>query len=59
MRRECGELLDAIVAGARGGNVADLDAPAYDKARQLLAELTGVRASQGLTPCEATDATGL
>lgn len=50
LRRECGDLLDAIVAGARDGNVADLDAPAYDKARKLLAEFSEVRAREGLAP---------
>ena len=56
LTRECGDLLDAIVAGARDGSVADLDAPAYDKARQLLAEFTEVRARQGLAPSETAAA---
>jgi rsbT co-antagonist protein RsbR len=53
VRRECGEMLDAIAAGIRDGNSTDLDAPAYDKARQLLGELTETRARQGLTLSEA------
>ncbi len=56
VRRECRELLDAVAAGARDGNVTDLEAPAYDHARQLLTELTELRARQGLAPSESASA---
>lgn len=45
-------LLAALCEGAAGGQIEDIDAPAWDHARTVLEEVSRSRATLGLTPSE-------
>ncbi len=46
------DFLGALVEGVRSGFLTDLDAPAWEKARELMRSISASRAVQGFTPSE-------
>jgi len=52
VRRELGELLDALTAALAAGDGSDLSSGAFDEVRALLSELSRSRARQGSSPTE-------
>ncbi len=48
------ELLAAIVAGAKSGDITNLDAQAWTQAREVLQSISASRARQGFTSSETT-----
>ena len=52
LQGESKELLSAIVEGARSGDVANLENPAWDHAKELLQSISARRAQSGFSPSE-------
>ncbi len=46
------DLLSAIVEGLRRGDINDLDAPQWERARELMKSISASRAKQGFNPTE-------
>jgi len=46
------DFLGALVEGVRSGSLTDLEAPAWEKARELMRSISSSRAVQGFTPSE-------
>jgi rsbT co-antagonist protein RsbR len=49
MESQSRELMDAIAAGARSGDVTNIDGPAWDQTRDMLSAISTSRAKQGFT----------
>lgn len=54
LKEQSRELLTAIVAGTKSGDVTKLDGAAWTPARELLQTISSSRARQGFTPSETT-----
>jgi rsbT co-antagonist protein RsbR len=52
MESQSRELMDAIAAGARSGDVTNIDGPAWDQTRDMLSAISTSRAKQGFTTSE-------
>ena len=52
LQGESKELLTAIVEGARSGDVANLENPAWKHAKELLQSMSARRAQSGFSPSE-------
>ena len=46
------ELMDAIAAGAKSGDITNVDGPAWSQARETLAAISAARAKQGFSTSE-------
>ena len=49
---QCGAVLQAVVSGLRVSGPADIAAPGWNTARELLKEISATRARQGFSPVE-------
>src|SRR5690348_8821512 len=54
LKEQSRDLLTAIVAGTKSGDVTNLDGAAWTPARELLQTISSSRARQGFTPSETT-----
>jgi len=52
LQQQTKDFLAGLVEGIRGGSMTDLDAPSWEKARELMRAISGSRAVQGFTPSE-------
>ena len=49
---QCRDIINRLAQGSRGGNVTDLDDPAFGPLRETVAEIATSRALQGFAPSE-------
>lgn len=49
---QCRSLLEGIVEGLKAGGVADVQGPSWEKARELLEDISASRARQGFSPID-------
>ncbi len=54
LKEQSRDLLTAVVAGTKSGDVTDLDGNAWTPARDILQSISSSRARQGFTPSETT-----
>ena len=52
LREQTSEFINVLVEGTRSGDLTDLENPAWDRARDLMQNISASRATQGFTPSE-------
>jgi rsbT co-antagonist protein RsbR len=52
LRKQCTQFLGLFIAATRSGSLDNMEHRSWDEVRDLLAEISGIRARQGSTPSE-------
>ena len=52
LRQQCAQFLALFIAGSRSGSLDNFEHGSWDEVRDLLSEISGIRARQGSTPSE-------